>query len=103
MRRHVVFGDGAANDLADIFLWIEGDAGTVTASRYVARIIDYCEKLADFPLRGIARDDLKLGLRLLGFERRATIAFSVTGDEVAVLRVLHRGRDVEGAFHYEDL
>jgi len=50
------------------------------------------------PERGIRRDDLRRGLRILGFERRAVIAFLVTADTVTILRVLYGGRDLETIF-----
>jgi plasmid stabilization system protein ParE len=46
------------------------------ADGYVGRIVDFCNGLSTFPLRGTQRDDLLSGLRVTGFERRVTIAFS---------------------------
>jgi toxin ParE1/3/4 len=51
-----------------------------------------------FPERGIRRDDLRRGLRILGFERRAVIAFLITADAVTVLRILYGGRDPDTIF-----
>ena len=51
-----------------------------------------------FPDRGIKRDDLRPGLRILGFERRAAIALQVTADSVTILRILYGGRDLETVF-----
>jgi plasmid stabilization system protein ParE len=48
-------------------------------------IEECCRGLSVFPDRGAARDDL----RILGFERRAVIAFYVASDRVAILRVLY--------------
>jgi toxin ParE1/3/4 len=45
-------------------------------------------------MRGARRDDLKKGLRVLGFERRVAIAFRVTDSQVIVARVLYGGRDL---------
>lgn len=50
------------------------------------------------PERGIRHDDLRRGLRILGFERRAAIAFLVTADTVTILRILYVGRDFETFF-----
>jgi plasmid stabilization system protein ParE len=41
------------------------------------------------------RSDLRSGLRLVGYRRRATIAFEVTGDVVIIARIFYRGRNVE--------
>ena len=36
-----------------------------------------------------------LGLRVVGFERRVTIAFHVGADTVTFLRILYGGRDID--------
>jgi toxin ParE1/3/4 len=46
--------------------------------------------------RGTRRDDLQPGLRIVGFERRVTIAFHVEPGTVTIDRVLYGGRDVDG-------
>jgi toxin ParE1/3/4 len=51
-----------------------------------------------FPERDIRRDDLRHGLRILGFQRRAVIAFLVTTHAVTILRILCGGRDLETIF-----
>ncbi len=51
-----------------------------------------------FPDRGIRRDDLRSGVRILGFERRAVIAFQIGAETVTILRILYGGRDLEAAF-----
>lgn len=50
-------------------------ASSAVAARYVDSIVDHCEKLQTFPHRGTQRDDLRPGLRTLGFRRRVTILF----------------------------
>jgi toxin ParE1/3/4 len=58
--------------------------------------------LGTLPERGTLRDDLRPGLRTIGFEHRVAIAFRVSTDTVAVLRILYGGRKVELAFaNYE--
>ncbi|MBS0296905.1 MAG: type II toxin-antitoxin system RelE/ParE family toxin [Proteobacteria bacterium] len=96
--RRVGFGPDAAQDLADILEWIETQASAAVAGSYVERLVSYCERLSHFPERGASRDDLRPGLRLLGFERRATIAFTVVEDSVLIVRVFYGGRDIEAAF-----
>jgi toxin ParE1/3/4 len=41
--------------------------------------------LATFPERGTRRDDILPGLRTIGFERRATIAFRVLKTRVEIV------------------
>ena len=50
-----------------------------------------------FPERGTRRDDIRPGLRTMGFERRATIVFQVRKSEVVIVRVLYGGRNFESA------
>jgi len=54
--------------------------------------------MTPFPQRGTARNDLRPGLRTVGFERRATIAFTVKGEDVIILRILYAGRSLDLAF-----
>jgi plasmid stabilization system protein ParE len=68
------------------------DVGTALA--YVERIVTYCEGLSDLPHRGSRRDDLWPGLRVIGFEKRVTIGFHVSGMTVNIDRILYGGRDV---------
>ena len=71
--------------------------GEERAIGYIDRIEECCRSLAVFPNRGTRRDDLRSGLRILGFERRALIAFRSNADTVTILRVLYGWRDVEAA------
>jgi toxin ParE1/3/4 len=54
--------------------------------------------LQNLPNRGTSREDLRPGLRVMGFERRVLIAFQVATDSVAILRILYGGRSIEKAF-----
>ncbi len=44
------------------------------------------------------RDDVRPGLRIVGFERRITIAFTATEAEVTILRLFFGGQDWGRAF-----
>lgn len=68
------------------------------ADGYVGRIVDFCNGLSTFPLRGTQRDDLLAGLRVTGFERRVTIAFIVTAEAVLIEGIFYGGRDFEAEF-----
>ena len=94
MNRKVVFDIAAEADLREIYLYLLPQIGNHAASRYVNTFIDYCETFATFPERGARRDDIRPGLRTVGFRRKATIVFRVEGDVVTVMRIFHRGRDV---------
>jgi toxin ParE1/3/4 len=90
----VVFTSAARADLDAIFEWIADRAGIDIASSFAERIRSFCRGFVDFPERGVKRDDLAPGLRLVGFRRRVTIAFSLQDDRIVILRILYRGRNV---------
>ena len=86
----------ADRDLDQLSDWIsERSASIRVALGYIDRIRTYLTSFQDFPHRGTKRDDLRAGLRLIGFERRVTIAFSVEGDTVVIVRIFYAGRDVD--------
>jgi len=60
---------------------------------YVTRIEAFCQRRGIASKRGLSRDDIRPGLRILGFERRMTIAFIVEPDRVVILRLFYGGRD----------
>ena len=95
---HVVFAESAKADLDDIFAWIADHAGLDVALAYTGRIERFCRKMTPFPLRGTARNDIRSGLRTVGFERRATIAFTVKDENIIILRILYAGRNLDLAF-----
>lgn len=41
------------------------------------------------------RNDIRIGLRIMGFERRATIVFQVKKAEVVIVRIFYGGQDYE--------
>jgi toxin ParE1/3/4 len=91
----VTFRPAAERDLIGLHRHVEDEAGLDVADDYSERIEEFCLGLDVFPERGTRRDDLRRGVRIIGFERRATIAFQVLKSEVVILRVLHGGQDYE--------
>ncbi len=85
----------AEADLFGLYEYISAEAGPAVAGGYIDRIEAACASLAKFPARGRARDDIRTGLRVLGFERRVLIAFFVRAREVVIARILYGGRDYE--------
>ena len=95
MTHTVHWAPEARDQLDELEDRIAGKASTGVAARYVDSIVNYCEGLRTFPQRGTSRDDLRPGLRTLGYRRRVTILFEVAGDVVTVLGVYYGGRDYE--------
>lgn len=90
----MVFAPQAGGDLRDLYLFIADRSGRSRVIGYLGRIEAYCRTLSDFPERGTRRDDLRPGLRVVGFEKRVTIAFRVTSGRVTIYRVLYGGRSL---------
>jgi toxin ParE1/3/4 len=91
----VVFAPEAEAQLLALFFLIAAEASAEIAAKYTDAIVEQCESLATFPLRGTRRDDIRPGLRVFGFRRRVSIAFQVKGEEVTILGVFYGGQDFE--------
>lgn len=98
MSHKIEFSPEALGDLIDLYDYIASRDGAERAINYIDRIEDCCRDLSVFPDRGSRREDLRAGLRVLGFERRAAIAFQITAETVTILRILYGGRSLETAF-----
>lgn len=97
-RRKVIFAPEAREDLIALYDWIADAAGANVAIGYVERLETWC---LDFDLaseRGSLRTDIRPGMRVVGFERRVTVAFTVDEDRVTILRLFYGGRDWQREF-----
>lgn len=92
MQYKIVFAETAARDLSQIFEYIAEQSSTERALAYLSRLQESIYSLKQFPERGTKRDDVRAGLRTVGFERRITVAFEVGETQVTILRVLFGGR-----------
>jgi toxin ParE1/3/4 len=93
--RAVIYAPKAGDDLDWIYDTIAGASSAVTADGYDQRIRAFCERLDYGSERGSLRDDLRPGLRIIGFERRVTVAFIVEPHQVVILRVFYGGANWE--------
>jgi toxin ParE1/3/4 len=93
----VSFRPLADADLVGLYRHIAEDAGHAVAGAYIDRIETTCMALETLPERGTRRDDIRPGLRTMGFERRATIVFLVNRAEVVIVRIFYGGQDYERA------
>jgi toxin ParE1/3/4 len=99
---HVIFSPEAEAHLTGIYSHIAEKASPTIAARFTAAILNYCEGFETFPQRGTKRDDLRPGLRTVGFRRSVTIAFNVTPNEVTIIGIFYGGQDYEAAFQPEE-
>jgi len=70
MTYAVIISAAAEADLRAIYDYVIAHAGADIALRFVDRIEDYCRGFMIAPERGRRRDDLRPGLRTVGFRRR---------------------------------
>lgn len=96
--RDVILTPGALGDLTSLYEYIAAESGAERALAYIERIKDYCARLDLASERGTRRDDIRPGLRVVGFERRVTIAFHVDATTVTIDRIFYGGRDVDHIF-----
>ncbi len=94
-RRDVIFTPEASDDLERLYDRVAAAAGTLVADRYVERLRSWCKGFEFGGTRGQRRDDIRPGLRVVGFERRVAVAFYVDDTTVVILRVFYGGRNWE--------
>lgn len=95
MTRSVVLRPAADRDLDRLYAFISKQSGPAVAIGYIRRIRARCDLLKDFPAQGVRRDDLRPGLRVVGFEQRVAIAFAFDDRTVTIARLFYGGRDYE--------
>ena len=93
-KREVIFSPEALADLEALYDYIATDSGPIRAIGYIERIEVFCRGFELAGQRGHRRDDIRPGLRVVGFERRVTIAFHVEAKTVTIDRILYGGRDI---------
>ena len=94
----IVFSPEAEADLLALYDYIAGEATPAIAAGFTGAIVDFCEGFSTFPHRGTRRDELRPGLRTIGFRHQVTIAFAVEGDTVSIIGIYYGGRDFEAMF-----
>lgn len=95
MSRRVVFSPEAEKQLVALYGYISAAASPDIAARYTEAIVSYCESLCTFPHRGTMRDDVRPGLRITNYKKRAVIAFDVDAEQVSIIGVFYGGQDYE--------
>jgi toxin ParE1/3/4 len=91
----VAFSPEAEEQLAALYSYIAAAASPEIAARYTEAIVTYCEGLRAFPHRGTRRDNVRPGLRIINYRKRAVIAFSVDAEQVSIIGVFYGGQDYE--------
>jgi toxin ParE1/3/4 len=94
MAYDVFYHPSAEEELDRLYENIASAAGYRVAGRYVDGLIRFIEALSAFPERGSVRPGVVPGLRIIGYRRTISIAFSVHEHTVLILGVFARGRDI---------
>ena len=96
MKRYTVrLSPEAQTDLVLIHPNIAWQSGSVvTADLYVERLSGFLGSFDLFPERGTVRGEMRAGLRIVGFERNASIAFIVEDESVVILRIAAKGQQL---------
>ena len=97
----VIFTPEAKDQLVALYHFISTAASPEVAERYTNAIVSYCESLHSFPLRGTCRDDVRVGLRITNYKKRAVIAFTVNDNLVSIIGIYYGGQDYESALQFE--
>lgn len=94
-ERTVILAPEARDDLIALYDWIAAAAHPRTALGYIERIETFLQGMRFASERGLRRDDIRPGLRIVSFERRVTLAFTVDASGVVILRIFYAGRNWE--------
>jgi toxin ParE1/3/4 len=92
----VSFSPKSRQGLLDIGDYIAKDS-LANARRFVAKLMDQCQRISTAPLAYSGREDLAPSLRMAPMGRYV-VFFRVLGDMVRIERVLHGARDLPAIF-----
>ncbi len=95
MSYRVIFSPEAEEQLVALYRYIADATSPDIAAGYTEAIVIYCESLCTFPHRGTMRDDVRPGLRITHYRKRAVIAFCVDPECVSIIGVFYGGQDYE--------
>ena len=101
MAHRVVFSPEAEAQIVSLHRYVATASSLANADRFTDAIVTFCERFRTSPRRGTRRDDIRPGLRTIGFRRRVTVAFAVDDDTVTILGIFYGGRDYASAFRHE--
>lgn len=103
MTYGIRFTPESTEQLLAIQGYIAAADSPVIATRYTDSIITYCENLQTFPHRGTRRDDIRPGIRITNYKKRAVIAFEVDDErrQVSIIGIYYGGQDYETSLRSE--
>jgi len=99
-RTTVRWSPEARADLFEIWSYYRNEASESVADKIVHGIVERTRQLAEFPLTGRTRDELRAGLRSLAASPHV-IFYRVRSEVPEIVRVLHGRRDLDEIFAEE--
>lgn len=97
----LVFSPEAENQLESLYRYIAERASPDIALRFTNAIFDHSETFKSLPHRGTSRNDIRQGLRVTHYRGRVVIAYTVVGEQVAILGIFYGGQDFEAMLSSE--
>ncbi|MBB3137375.1 plasmid stabilization system protein ParE [Rhizobium pisi] len=94
MKYTVRLSAAAQRDVDALLDYLVPVAGEAIAQSYIDRLQTFLEGFQTFPKRGTVRDEIRDGLRIIGFERSLSIAFIVERETVYILRIMSGGQEL---------
>jgi plasmid stabilization system protein ParE len=91
----VAFSPEAEAQVVALYEYLAANASPTIAEAYTTAIVERCDRLAETPLAGVARGDIRRGMRLTFFRKRVAIAYSIIARSVTVLAIFYGGQDYE--------
>ena len=88
----VTFSPKSRQDLLDIGEYIARDS-RANARRFVAKLMEQCQRIGNAPMGYVGREDLAAGLRMAALGRYVIFFRSIDG-VVRIERVLHGARNL---------
>lgn len=95
MTLEIILSSRAERQLEKLFETIEAESGFVRAQQFTASIVAHCRGFSTFPERGLRRDDILPGARVVGFRRRVSIVFVVEPQRIVFVGIYYGGQDFE--------
>jgi toxin ParE1/3/4 len=92
MPYQVIFSPAARKHIEELEEYLAERFYPGNVEKFIKRLTQACLSLAFAPHRGTRREDLRTGMRTIGFERRVTIYFKLMEDQVIIMGLLYGGR-----------
>lgn len=101
MKRYILSPE-AKTDIADIRKYTTRQWGKAQTEKYSLQLRERMRWLADNPMLGKSRDEIKEGYRSFN-EGSHIIFYRVAGSAIEIIGILHQNMDIEQNLSIEDL